>query len=83
MSEPEGGGAAAVRRCAWAESHPLLRDYHDHEYGLARRGDAELLELLCLEMFQAGLSWLTILKKRAAFRSAFEGFDPATVASYG
>jgi DNA-3-methyladenine glycosylase I len=70
------------KRCAWAESHPLLRDYHDHEYGLARRDDRSLYELLCLELFQAGLSWLTILKKRAAFRAAFEGFDPARVAAY-
>lgn len=70
-------------RCAWAESHALLRDYHDREYGIRPSTDAGLLELLCLELFQAGLSWLTILKKRDAFRRAFDGFDPATVAAYG
>ena len=73
-----------LRRCAWAESHPLLRDYHDTEYGIRRDlSDAELFELLCLEMFQAGLNWLTILKKRDAFRRAFDGFDPARVTAYG
>ena len=70
-------------RCAWAESHPLLREYHDREYGSASRDDSALFELLSLELFQAGLSWLTILKKRDAFRRAFEGFEPATVAAYG
>ncbi|HEV8637114.1 MAG TPA: DNA-3-methyladenine glycosylase I [Chloroflexota bacterium] len=75
--------SSALRRCAWAEQHPLLRDYHDHEYGVRKDDDAQLLELLCLEVFQAGLSWLTVLKKREGFRCAFEGFDPAAVASYG
>jgi DNA-3-methyladenine glycosylase I len=73
---------APLRRCAWAEGHPLLREYHDHEYGVRPPTDAGLLELLCLELFQAGLSWLTILKKREAFRRAFEGFDPVEVAAY-
>lgn len=72
-----------IIRCAWAESHPLLREYHDREYGLAARDDRSLFELLSLELFQAGLSWLTILKKRQAFRRAFEEFDAAAVASYG
>jgi DNA-3-methyladenine glycosylase I len=72
-----------VVRCAWADSHPLLQAYHDHEYGLRIDDDRQLLELLVLELFQAGLSWLTILKKRAAFRAAFDGFDPARVAAYG
>ena len=71
-----------LRRCAWADSHPLLRDYHDNEYGVRHDDDGQLLELLCLEMFQAGLSWLTVLKKRDAFRRAFDGFDPARVAAY-
>jgi DNA-3-methyladenine glycosylase I len=70
-------------RCAWAESHPLLREYHDDQYGVRPATDAALFELLSLELFQAGLSWLTILKKRDAFRRAFDGFDPATVAAYG
>jgi DNA-3-methyladenine glycosylase I len=70
-------------RCPWATSHPLLTAYHDHEYGTRPSTDAALFELLCLELFQAGLSWLTILKKRDAFRRAFDGFDPPTVAAYG
>jgi DNA-3-methyladenine glycosylase I len=78
-----GAPVDRVIRCAWADSHPLLRDYHDNEYGSHRRDDAALFELLCLEMFQAGLSWLTILKKREAFHAAFEGFNPARVAAYG
>jgi DNA-3-methyladenine glycosylase I len=73
---------SGLTRCAWAESHPLLRDYHDHEYGVRPPNDAGLLELLCLELFQAGLSWLTILKKRDAFRRAFDAFDPTRVAAY-
>jgi DNA-3-methyladenine glycosylase I len=72
-----------VKRCAWAESDPLLREYHDHEYGSIAHDDRSLFEHLCLEMFQAGLSWLTILRKREAFRRAFGGFEPATVAAYG
>jgi DNA-3-methyladenine glycosylase I len=71
-----------VQRCSWAETHPLLRDYHDHEYGVRKDQDRQLLEQLLLEMFQAGLSWLTILKKRDAFRRAFDGFEPARVAAY-
>jgi DNA-3-methyladenine glycosylase I len=74
---------AELRRCAWAESHPILREYHDHEYGHISRDDCSLFEHLTLEMFQAGLSWLTILRKRDAFRAAFEGFEPARVAGYG
>ena len=72
-----------LRRCAWAEQHPLLRVYHDHEYGVRPPTDAALFERLTLEVFQAGLSWLTVLKKREGFRRAFEDFDPAAVASYG
>jgi DNA-3-methyladenine glycosylase I len=72
-----------LHRCAWAESHTLLRDYHDHEYGDIPHDDRSLFEHLTLEMFQAGLSWLTVLKKREAFRRAFDGFDPAKVAAYG
>jgi DNA-3-methyladenine glycosylase I len=78
-----GVPASSLGRCAWAESHPLLREYHDHEYGLRPTTDAGLFEILCLELFQAGLSWLTVLKKRQGFRRAFEEFDPAAVASYG
>ena len=69
--------------CRVAPGDPLHGPYHDTEYGFPLAGDAELLERLALEINQAGLSWATILRKRAAFRVAFEGFDPETVAHYG
>ena len=69
--------------CVWAAGHPLHQSYHDTEYGFPARGDAVLLERLALEINQAGLSWLTVLKKRAAFRAAFDGFDLDRVAAYG
>jgi DNA-3-methyladenine glycosylase I len=69
--------------CDVAPGHPQHGPYHDREYGFPLRGDAELLERLALEINQAGLSWLTILKKKDAFRAAFEDFDPAVVARYG
>jgi DNA-3-methyladenine glycosylase I len=70
------------RRCAWGESHPLYVPYHDKEWGTPLHDDRGLFELLLLEGAQAGLSWLTILKKREAFRKAFDGFDPRKVARY-
>ena len=69
--------------CDIAPGDPFHGPYHDREYGFPRRRNAELFERLALEINQAGLSWLTVLKKRAAFRRAFEGFDPARVARYG
>jgi DNA-3-methyladenine glycosylase I len=69
--------------CEAAASDPLHRAYHDTEYGFPIRSDALLLERLALEINQAGLSWTIILKKKDAFRRAFEGFDPQTVAAYG
>ena len=69
--------------CEVAPGHPFHGPYHDTEYGFPVRDDAALLERLALEINQAGLSWLTVLKKREAFRRAFEGFDPAIVARYG
>jgi DNA-3-methyladenine glycosylase I len=69
--------------CSVAPGHPFHGPYHDREYGFPVRDDAVLLERLALEINQAGLSWLTILKKRAAFHAAFEGFDPERVARYG
>lgn len=68
--------------CKTAIGHPLHGPYHDREYGFPVRGDAELFERLVLEINQAGLSWLTILKKRPNFRRAFEGFEIETVAGY-
>ena len=70
-------------RCAWAGSAPEYVAYHDDEWGRPLHGDAPLFERLSLEAFQSGLSWLVILRKRPAFRSAFAGFDPAAVAAFG
>jgi DNA-3-methyladenine glycosylase I len=69
--------------CDAAIGHPFHGPYHDHEYGFPLRDDAALFERLTLEINQAGLSWLTILKKKEAFRAAFEGFDIDRVAGYG
>jgi DNA-3-methyladenine glycosylase I len=70
------------QRCKWAESDPLLRVYHDEEWGVPVRDGRAMWEMLMLEGFQAGLSWLTILRKRDAFRKAFREFDPAKVARF-
>jgi DNA-3-methyladenine glycosylase I len=70
-------------RCAWASSAPEYVAYHDDEWGRPLHGTVALFERLSLEAFQAGLSWLIILRKRAAFRAAFAGFDPAAVAAFG
>jgi DNA-3-methyladenine glycosylase I len=69
-------------RCPWAESDPLMRAYHDEEWGVPERNSRALWEKLMLDGFQAGLSWLTILKKRDAFREAFARFDPQAVARF-
>ena len=69
-------------RCEWAGDVPVYVDYHDNEWGRPTHDDRMLFELLVLEGAQAGLSWLTILKKREAYREAFDGFDPAKVALY-
>ena len=70
-------------RCDWAISTPDYLVYHDDEWGREIRGDRELYERLTLESFQSGLSWITILRKRPAFRAAFADFDPEVVATYG
>ncbi len=70
-------------RCPWARSDPLYLRYHDEEWGVPKTRDAEFFEKLILEGFQAGLSWLTILRKREAFRAAFDGFDAVKIAEYG
>ncbi len=75
-------GPAARRRCPWAEATADYRDYHDTEWGRPVRDDAGIYERLVLEGFQSGLSWLTILRKRPAFRAAFAGFDPTAVAAF-
>lgn len=71
------------RRCGWAQSDPLLRAYHDREWGVPERNSRALWEKLMLDGFQAGLSWLTILRKREAFREVFHNFDPEVIARYG
>ena len=72
-----------MTRCSWGDSPEIYRAYHDSEWGFPVRDDRRLFEKLCLEGFQAGLSWLTILRKRENFRAAFAGFDFEQVASYG
>jgi DNA-3-methyladenine glycosylase I len=75
-------GEDGVARCWWADSAPDYREYHDTEWGFPVADDTRLFEKLCLEGFQAGLSWLTILRKREAFRAAFAGFDFNRVARF-
>jgi DNA-3-methyladenine glycosylase I len=75
-------GDDGVTRCAWAGSAPEYLAYHDTEWGVAVHGEQALYERLTLEAFQSGLSWLTILRKRDAFRAAFAEFDPDAVAAF-
>ena len=70
-------------RCTWANDDDAMCAYHDHEWGVPERDSHALWEKLMLDGFQAGLSWIVVLHKRAAFRAAFEGFDPHRVARYG
>jgi DNA-3-methyladenine glycosylase I len=79
---PEGlaAGTDGRLRCRWCVGDPLYQAYHDREWGFPVHDDVRLFEKICLEGFQAGLSWITILRKREAFRRAFHGFDPARVA---
>ncbi|HET8927130.1 MAG TPA: DNA-3-methyladenine glycosylase I [Microbacterium sp.] len=72
-----------IARCAWTGVDVEYRRYHDEEWGRPLHGDRALFEKLSLEGFQAGLSWITILRKRPAFRAAFGGFEPETVAAFG
>jgi DNA-3-methyladenine glycosylase I len=76
-------GDDGLARCPWAAADPLLREYHDAEWGLPVHGERALFERITLEAFQSGLSWRTILAKRPAFRTAFAGFDPDAVAGFG
>jgi DNA-3-methyladenine glycosylase I len=79
----ESRAATVLTRCAWAGDDPLMRAYHDEEWGVPQRDPRMLWEMLMLEGFQAGLAWITVLKKREAFRAAFAGFDPDAVARFG
>src|SRR5215218_585858 len=72
----------SVQRCAWANSAPEYVEYHDQEWGTPLTGDDAVFERLCLEAFQSGLSWITILRKRPAFRAAFAGFAIDAVAAF-
>jgi DNA-3-methyladenine glycosylase I len=76
-------GEDGLSRCPWGASTPEYRKYHDHEWGRPAKKEDLVLEMLCLEGFQSGLSWLTVLRKRAGFRKAFASFDPAVVADFG
>lgn len=80
---PAEPGADGRLRCPWALSSPDYLAYHDGEWGRPIRDDRGIFERLCLEGFQSGLSWLTILRKRENFRAAFAGFEPAGVARFG
>ncbi len=83
MSDGLAEGPDGRLRCSWGASTPEYAAYHDEEWGKPVRDDHGLYERLCLEAFQSGLSWLTILRKREAFRAAFAGFEPAAVAAFG
>ncbi len=87
MTEPDNPdlvtGDDGLARPAWAATDPLLREYYDTEWGMPVRDERGVFERLSLEAFQSGLSWATILRKRPAFRDAFAGFDPDTVAGFG
>lgn len=77
--ESDGDGRI---RCGWSEGSQLYRDYHDREWGRPLHGDDALFARMCLEAFQSGLAWITILRKRPAFRTAFEGFVIGRVAEF-
>lgn len=72
-----------VERCPWCGTDPLYVAYHDEEWGVPERDGRALFEKLALDGFQAGLAWITILRKRDGFRAAFEGFEPARIAAWG
>ncbi|CAL67984.1 DNA-3-methyladenine glycosylase I [Christiangramia forsetii] len=73
---------AEIKRCGWCEGDPLYEAYHDHEWGVPVLDDETLFEFLTLETFQAGLSWITVLRKRNNFRKAFDNFDYKKIAQY-
>ncbi len=71
-----------MKKCAWATGDPLLTEYHDHEWGVPVHDDVKLFEFLILEGAQAGLNWLTVLKKRGNYREAFDSFNPEAIGRY-
>lgn len=82
LHAPGAAGTLPTGRC-FGDGDPLYAAYHDHEWGRAVHGEHELFERMSLEAFQSGLAWITILRKRPAFREAFAGFDPRVVATFG
>lgn len=72
-----------MQRCSWVSQDPLYINYHDREWGVAQKDDKKLFEMICLEGQQAGLSWITVLKKRENYRASFHHFDPQKVAAMG
>lgn len=82
VKKTETTGQAGLRRCEWALGDPALLEYHDAEWGVPEHDDQKLFEFLVLEGVQAGLSWLTVLKKRENYRRAFDGFDPERISRY-
>jgi DNA-3-methyladenine glycosylase I len=83
LAVENGKMSKTIRRCAWADGDPLMRAYHDEEWGVPEYDSRALWEKLMLDGFQAGLSWSIILRKRDAFRKAFKNFNPAKVARFG
>jgi len=83
VSADSRAGTSPERRCAWAGADPQMRAYHDQERGVPQHDSRMLWEMLMLEGFQAGLAWITVLRKRDAFRKAFAGFNPKKVARFG
>ena len=82
MTEPPTKPITNRQRCPWAESSDAMREYHDREWGVPSHDDRHLYEMLLLEGAQAGLSWSTVLNKRATYRAAFDGFDAERIAAY-
>ncbi len=82
MKQSEKGSAPPKRRCEWAAGDPVIVEYHDTEWGIPEHDDRKLFEFLVLEGAQAGLSWLTVLKKRENYQEAFDNFNPERVARY-
>ena len=82
MKNAERAGQAGLKRCEWALGDPVLLEYHDTEWGVPEHDDRKLFEFLVLEGVQAGLSWLTVLKKRENYRRAFDGFDAERISRY-
>ena len=82
MSKQKRGNTLMKKRCDWVSTDPLYLDYHDNEWGVPQYDDQKLFEMLCLEGAQAGLSWITVLKKRAHYSKVFDNFNAKKIAHY-